>query len=213
MFKVSFKNKMSENKSLDRLAAFSDGVFAIAITLLILEIKVPPIDSIHSVNDVVDSIFHLWPSFFAFLYSFGGILVQWVFHHNILNLLNKTSRPFLYTNGLLLLTIVFFPFPTAFLAEYINTEYAMPAIVFYSGVSVINALAWFLFYRSIDKPKALRTSAFSNELYYKIKKSNYVALVIYTATTVLAIWFPYISLIINIAVWLLWVSLSLIEKE
>jgi uncharacterized membrane protein len=108
---------------------------------------------------------------------------------------------------------VFFPFPTAFLAEYINTEYAMPAIVFYSGVSVINALAWFLFYRSIDKPKALRTSAFSNELYYKIKKSNYVALVIYTATTVLAIWFPYIALIINIAVWLLWVSLSLIEKE
>src|SRR4029078_1526790 len=114
---------MSENKSLDRLAAFSDGVFSIAFTLLILEIKVPPIDSIHSVNDVVDSIFHLWPSFFAFLYSFGGILVQWVFHHNIFNLLNKTSRPFLYTNGFLLLTIVFFPFPTAFLAEYINTVY------------------------------------------------------------------------------------------
>jgi len=204
---------MSENKSLVRLAAFSDGVFAIAITLLILEIKVPPIDSIHSTSDLVDSIFHLWPSFFAFLYSLGGILVQWIFHHNILNLLDKTSRPFLYTNGFLLLTIVFFPFPTAFLAEYINTDYAMPAIVFYGSVSVINALAWFLFYRSLDKPKALRTSAFSNELLNKIKKSNYSSLVIYTTTTVLAVWFPYIALIINVAVWLIWVSLSLIEKE
>ena len=204
---------MSENKSLVRLAAFSDGVFAIAITLLILEIKVPPIDSIHSVSDLVNSIFHLWPSFFAFLYSFGGILVQWIFHHNILNLLDKTSRPFLYTNGFLLLTIVFFPFPTALLAEYINTDYAMPAVVFYGSVSVINALAWFLFYRSLDKPKALRTSAFSNELLNKIKKSNYSSLVIYTTTTILAVWFPYIALIINVAVWLIWVSLSLIEKE
>ena len=204
---------MSENKSLVRLAAFSDGVFAIAITLLILEIKVPPIDSIHSTSDLVNSIFHLWPSFFAFLYSFGGILVQWIFHHNILNLLDKTSRPFLYINGFLLLTIVFFPFPTAFLAEYINTDYAMPAVVFYGSVSVINALAWFLFYRSLDKPKALRTSAFSNELLNKIKKSNYSSLVIYTTTTVLAVWFPYIALTINVAVWLIWVSLSLIEKE
>ena len=204
---------MSENKSLVRLAAFSDGVFAIAITLLILEIKVPPIDSIHSVSDLVNSIFHLWPSFFAFLYSFGGILVQWIFHHNILNLLDKTSRPFLYINGFLLLTIVFFPFPTALLAEYINTDYAMPAVVFYGSVIVINALAWFLFYRSLDKPKALRTSAFSNELLNKIKKSNYSSLVIYTTTTVLAVWFPYIALIINVAVWLIWVSLSLIEKE
>jgi hypothetical protein len=78
---------------------------------------------------------------------------------------------------------------------------------------VINALAWFLFYRSLDKPKALRTNAFSNELLNKIKKSNYLAFAIYTATAVLAIWFPYIALIINVAVWLLWVSLSLIEKE
>jgi uncharacterized membrane protein len=105
---------MSESKSLTRLEMFSDGVFAIAITLLILEIKVPPIDSIHSVNDLVNGLIHLWPSFFAFTYSFGGILVQWIIHHNTFIHLNKTSRAFLYTNGFLLLTIVFSPFRQRF---------------------------------------------------------------------------------------------------
>jgi len=204
---------MSESKSLGRLEMFSDGVFAIAITLLILEIKVPPMDSIHSVNDLVRALLHLWPSFFAFSYSFGGILVQWVIHHNTFNHLDKTSRPFLYTNGFLLLTIVFFPFPTALLAEYINTDYAMPAIVFYGIASVVNSLAWFLFIRSIQRPKRLLNEVFSNEQYNKLKVSNRFAMVVYSSTTLMAIWLPYIALTINTAVWLLWILLSLNEKE
>jgi len=204
---------MTESKSLTRLEAFSDGVFAIAITLLILEIKVPPLDSIHSTNDLVNAIIRLWPSFFALFYSFGGILIQWIVHHNIFTYLNKTSRSFLYANGFLLLTIVFFPFPTAMLAEYINTEYAMPAIVFYGMSSVINSLAWFLFIRSIEKPKRLLNDAFSSEEYDKLKISNRFAFAIYTATALLAIWFPYSALAINVALWILWTYLSLIEKE
>ena len=204
---------MPENKSLARLEMFSDGVFAIAITLLILEIKVPPASSIHSVNDLVNALVHLWPSYFAFLYSFGGILIQWILHHNTFNHLDKASRPFLYTNGFLLVTIVFFPFPTALLAEYINTAYAMPAIVFYGLASVVNSLAWFLFIRSIIKPKRLLNDAFSPEEYNKLKTSNRFAFVIYGSTALLAIWFPYTALSINVALWMLWIYLSLIEKE
>lgn len=204
---------MTENKSLARLEVFSDGVFAIAITLLILEIKVPPLDSIHSVNDLVGALVDLWPSYFAFFYSFGGILVQWILHHNTFLHLNKTSRLFLYTNAFLLFTIVFFPFPTALLAEYINTAYAMPAIVFYGIASVINSLAWFLFIRSITKPKRLLNDAFSSEEYNKLKTSNRFALVIYASTALLAIWFPYTALMISVALWVLWIYLSLVDKE
>lgn len=204
---------MAEIKSLGRLETFSDGVFAIAITLLILEIKVPPIDSIHSANDLVNALIHLWPSYFAFLYSFGGILVQWIVHHNTFNHLNKTSRAFLYANGFLLVTIVFFPFPTALLAAYINTEYAMPAIVFYGMASVINSLAWLLFIRSIIKPKRLLSDSLSSEEYNKLKTSNRFAFIIYASTALLAIWFPYTALTINVALWLLWIYLSLVEKE
>ena len=205
---------MTENKSLTRLEAFSDGVFAIAITLLILEIKVPPIESVHSINDLANAIIHLWPSYFAFLLTFGGVLVQWVIHHNIFNFLVKTSRPFLYANGLLLLTIVFFPFPTALLAEYLGSDYAMPAIVFYGLACVINSFAWYLFIRSIYKPRQLvKNDSVALEQVSKLKKSNLPALVIYALTTILAIWFPYTALIINSALWVLWISLSLIEKE
>jgi len=203
---------MAENKSLARVEMFSDGVFAIAITLLIIEIKVPPLHSIHSVNDLVNALFHLWPSFFAFGYSFGGILVQWILHHDTFNHIDKTSRSFIYANAFLLLTIVFFPFPTAFLAEYINTEYAMPAIVFYGMASVINSFAWFLFIRSVQKPKRLLNDIFSHEQYNKLKASNHFAFIIYSSTAILAIWFPYTALIINVAIWFLWIWLSLKEK-
>ena len=154
-----------------------------------------------------------WPSYFAFFYSFGGILIQWIIHHNTFCHLNKTSRPFLYANGYLMLTIVFFPFPTALLAEYINTEYAMPAIVFYGLASVVNSSAWFLFIRSINKPKRLLNDAFSTEEYNRLKSSNHYAFAIYASTALLAIWFPYTALIINVVVWFLWIYLSLIEKE
>jgi len=204
---------MTANKSLARVEMFSDGVFAIAITLLILEIKVPPLSSVHSANDLVNALVHLWPSYFAFFYSFGGILVQWIMHHNMFNHLEKTSRPFLYTNAFLLFTIVFFPFPTALLAEYINTAYAMPAIVFYGIASVVNSLAWFLFIRSIKKPRQLLNDAFSTEEYDKLKTSNAFAFIIYASTTVLAIWLPYTALSLNVALWILWVYLSLVEKE
>ena len=204
---------MSENKSLARLALFSDGVFAIAITLLILEIKVPPLESIHSANDLVKALVHLWPSFFAFFFSFGGILVQWILHHSTFNHLDKTSGAFIYANGFLLLTIVFFPFPTALLAEYINSDYAMPAIVFYGMASVVNSFAWFLFIRSIQKPKRLLNDIFSHEEYNKLKASNRFDFVVYLSTAILAIWLPYLALIINIAVWILWIWLSLKEKE
>ncbi len=204
---------MTENKSLARIEMFSDGVFAIAITLLILEIKVPPVDSIHSVNGFVRALVNLWPSYFAFAYSFGGILIQWILHHNTFNHLDKTSRPFLYANGFLLFTIVFFPFPTALLAEYINTDYAMPAIVFYGIATIINSMAWFLFIRSIIKPKRLLNDAYSSVEYNKLKTGNRFAIIIYASTALLAIWFPYTALIISVALWVFWIYLSLVEKE
>jgi TMEM175 potassium channel family protein len=204
---------MTEGKSLARVEMFSDGVFAIAITLLIIEIKVPPLDSIHSSKDLINALVNLWPSYFAFAYSFGGILVQWVVHHNTFNHLVKTSRAFIYTNAFLLITIVFFPFPTALLAEYINTPYVMPAVVFYGSASVINSFAWFLFIRSVTKPKRLLNDAFSIEEYEKLKKGNHFAIIIYTSTTLLAIWLPYVGLLINVGLWILWTYISLIEKE
>jgi uncharacterized membrane protein len=200
---------MKENS---RIEAFSDGVFAIAITLLVLQLKVPPVSSIHSTEDLWQSLYQLWPSYFAFVLSFGILLVSWVNHHYLFNILDKSSRPFLYANGFLLLTITFMPFPTALLAEFITTEYAKPVIVFYCFGGVVNSLGWNLLFYTLNKPKKLIISEVNTELFKTLKRSIQFGFFIYAASTVLAFWFPILALVINLLLWLVWISLSITTK-
>jgi uncharacterized membrane protein len=201
---------MKENA---RIEAFSDGVFAIAITLLVLELKVPPVSSIHSVSDLWEGLLKLWPSYFAFTLSFGILLVSWVNHHYLFNILDKSSRPFLYANGFLLFTITFMPFPTALLAQYISTDYAKPAIAFYCFGGVVNSLGWNLLLHTIHKPHNLTHSETDNNILRTVKRSTQIGLVIYTVATVMSFWLPMIALAINLLLWIVWISLSISTKE
>ena len=201
---------MKENA---RIEAFSDGVFAIAITLLILELKVPPHDSIHSVNDLWRSLIDLWPSYFAFLLSFGIILVSWVNHHYLFNVLDKSSRPFLYANGFLLLTITFMPFPTALLAEYIGTDYMKPAVAFYCFGGVVNSIGWNLVIHTVFKPKLLLHHTVSIDVLDSTKRSVRLGFIVYAGSTVLAFWFPVAALTINLLLWIVWITLSINAKS
>ena len=112
-------------ESTTRLEAFSDGVFAIAITLLILEIKVP-----HAEHGLWAGLAALWPSYAAFALSFIVILIMWVSHHELMHMIHRVTYPILFVNGLLLLTVTFVPFPTAVLAEHLNTPAASSAVAF-----------------------------------------------------------------------------------
>lgn len=200
---------MKENA---RIEAFSDGVFAIAITLLILEIKVPTHESIHSVDDLWNGLIQLWPSYFAFFLSFGIILISWVNHHYLFNTLNKASRAFLYANGFLLLTITFMPFPTALLAEYIGTEYAKPAIAFYCFGGVVNSLGWLMLIHTVTKPKLLIHQSIDVEVIHGLKRTIQLGFVVYTLSTALAFWFPIVALVMNLLLWIVWISLSINSK-
>lgn len=124
---------MNSHKELQRIEAFSDGVFAIACTLLVLEFKVPHVEDMMRPGALWPALKAVWPSFVAYLISFGSILVAWAGHHRALNMLVRSSKAFLYANGLLLLTVTFMPFPTAVLAEYINTPQANIAVMFFSA--------------------------------------------------------------------------------
>ena len=87
---------------------------AIAITLLVLQLRVPPALPFNLLMLSGRSLVNLWPSYFALILSFGILLVSWVNHHYLFNVLDKSSRPFLYANGFFLMTITFMPFPTAY---------------------------------------------------------------------------------------------------
>jgi uncharacterized membrane protein len=201
---------MKENA---RIEAFSDGVFAIAITLLILEIKVPPHESIHSVNDLWNGLLQLWPSYFAFFLSFGIILVSWVNHHYLFNVVEKSSRHFLYANGFLLLTITFMPFPTALLAQYIGTEYVKPAVALYCFGGVVNSIGWNLLIYTVHKPKLLLHHNVSPDILANTNRSVRLGFLVYACSTVLAFWLPIAALIMNLLLWIVWITLSINEKE
>ena len=96
-------------KETGRVEAFSDGVFAIAITLLILEIKVPKLSHDSPPAALARALLDLWPSFLAFLLSFFAILIMWINHHGLFNMVRRVSPGFLYANGFLLLFVSFVP--------------------------------------------------------------------------------------------------------
>jgi uncharacterized membrane protein len=121
-----------------RIEAFSDGVFAIAITLLILEIKVPPADA-----NLGAALIREWPSFLAFLASFFTIGVMWMNHHRLFTLIGAADDALLALNLVLLLGITWIPFPTALLAEHLGQRIA--AVVYsatFFVMSIIFQLLW-----------------------------------------------------------------------
>ena len=142
-----------------RLEAFCDGVFAIALTLLIIDVRIPVTTVIATTSDLWRALQHLLPSVFAFVLSFGIILITWVNHHEMLKLVHKSSAPFIYANGFLLLGVVFVPFPTALLGENLLTNHAAPAVVLYSATGALMAVGWALMGWTAFKPEPLARSA------------------------------------------------------
>ncbi len=205
-------NSLSGKNENSRIEAFSDGVFAIAITLLILEIKVPPLSSVHSTQDLWNGLIKLWPSYLAFSLSFCVLLISWINHHYLFNLLEGSSRPFLYANGFLLLTITFMPFPAALLAQYIATDYVKPAIVFYCFGGFINSIGWNLLLHTIHTPKLLLSKQVNSDLINGIKRSTQLGFVVYIGTTILAFWFPILALTGNLMLWIVWIGLSISDN-
>ena len=108
-----------QEKETGRIEAFSDGVFAIAITLLILEIKVPNAHDLGA-GGLGAALLRLWPSYLAFVTSFATILVMWVNHHKLFRHIRRSDDAFLFLNGLLLLFVTSVPFPTSLVAEYLQ---------------------------------------------------------------------------------------------
>lgn len=135
---------MADTNHNSRLEAFCDGVFAIALTLLIINIKIPPGEKINNTPGLWLALKHIIPPVLAFVLSFIIILITWVNHHNSLKLVNKSSASFIYANGFMLLTVVFIPFPTSLMGEYILTNYAAPAVILYNTTLAVQALSWIL---------------------------------------------------------------------
>ena len=126
-----------------RVEAFSDGIFAIAITLLVLEIRVPSPELTGHGSTLLPGLLGLWPSYLGYLISFVTIGVMWVNHHSMFVLIRRTDRYFLLISVFFLMCIAFLPFPTAVLAEYLSEPKGRcVAVALYSASFVLIAVAY-----------------------------------------------------------------------
>lgn len=121
-----------------RLETFSDGVFAIAATLLILEIGVDTAGE----RNLGGQLLHIWPSYLAYATSFLVIGIIWLNHHHCVSLIGRVDRPFLFINLLLLLVVSFIPFPTRLVAEYLGKPDERSAVFAYTATLLLMAIAY-----------------------------------------------------------------------
>lgn len=124
-----------------RIEAFSDGVFAIAITLLVIEIGVPHLKE-GSGRTLLEALVELWPSYLGYAISFLQIGVIWANHHNRFRFIGRSDHVLLFLNILFLMCVAFIPFPTALLAEYLEGSDAQRTLAgaVYAGTLLATAI-------------------------------------------------------------------------
>ena len=119
-----------------RLETFADGVFAIAATLLIIDVGVPAVS-----NDTLgDELLHIWPQYLAYAVSFLTIAIMWVNHHRVMRQLEQGDERFVFLNVGLLACIAFVPFPTRILAEFVRTDDARAAALLYGITLTVTSI-------------------------------------------------------------------------
>ncbi len=202
----------NEQRETGRVEAFSDGVFAIAITLLVLELKVPPVDRNTSGQALGNALLRLWPSFAAFLTSFAAILIMWMNHHGIFRMVRRVSGPFLAANGFLLLTVTFVPFPTAVLASHMLGPSSTIAAAFYCGTYVLVSIAYNALWEAATRGGLLRSGVPESHV-RKIRRAYRAGFFVYVAATGLALWNAHAGLALSTALWLLWGVLEYSDEK
>lgn len=168
--------------SKSRLEAFSDGVFAIAATLLVLDLHV------HSrPGGLARALWQEWPHYATFAVSFLTIGIIWVNHHGQFNRINTVDRPLLFLNLLLLMFVVLIPFPTDLLASYLHSGSDQHvAAAFYSGVMLVMGLCFAASWRYVAAHGELLLRAISERELKALIRRNAVGQFVYLAALGLA---------------------------
>ena len=196
-------NEPTVAKDTGRIEAFSDGVFAIALTLLAFELKAP---LLHSVNNasLIAALIERWPEYLAFANSFASILLMWISHHNIFKAVQKINTRFMIANGLALFFVAAMPYPTSVLAKYILTDAASASAAFYAAYSVLVNCAYILLWRVVLNERELLKSSTTDVEIKKITRGLITPLPIYAAASALAFVNAWITVAITTLLWIYW---------
>jgi uncharacterized membrane protein len=180
----------------NRLEAFTDGVFAIAATLLILEITVDT----SRTNDLGSALLHLWPSYLAYVTSFITIGIIWMNHHTCVETIARVDRVFLFLNLLLLMTVSFLPFPTRLVAHYLQRPGEQTAVYAYGVTLVVMAIIYNVWWRYASTGRRLIGENVPESRVRAITQAFNPGVPIYALTVLVAVFSPLASVFLTFAI-------------
>ena len=178
------------------METFSDGVFAIAATLLVLEISV---DTART-QDLGSALLHLWPSYLAYATSFITIGIIWMNHHSCVDTMRRVDRPFLFLNLLLLMTVAFLPFPTRLVADYLQRPGEQSAVYAYAATFTVMALIYNAWWRYASTGRRLIGENVPESRVRAISRAFNPGLPIYALTLLVAVFSPLASVFLTFAI-------------
>lgn len=176
-----------------RLEAFSDGVLAIIITIMVLEIKVP-----HSTEwrELLD----LWPVLFSYLLSFIYVGIYWGNHHHLLHTVKRVNAGIIWSNFTLLFCLSLLPFATGWMGE---NHFETNAVAVYGIIMELNALAFYFLQACILKSQEHNTKL--KQAIIQSKTKGVISQLCYILAIPVAFWIPAISFLLYILVAVMWI--------
>ncbi len=211
MIEEQLGQETASEKETGRLEAFSDGVFAVAITLLVFNLKVPTLGE-GSIFQQFAKIFSQdqWISYITFFISLATVLIMWVSHHSMFRLIHKSSSLFMFANGFLLLLVTIVPFTSQLLSENLikPAGAAGAACAVYAGLFMIANIAYNLLWWSAAYRHHLLKPGVSQSLIKARTRSYLLGFPSYLIAMVLAFWNPFVSIGICSVLWFFWALAS-----
>jgi uncharacterized membrane protein len=190
-----------------RLEAFSDGVFAIAATLLVLDLRVPTVVEV-TPTGLARAVVDEWPSYFAFTLSFATILIMWVNHHARMSLIHRVDGLLMFANGLVLFMVSTLVFPTALVGEYLTTAAGKGAVVTYALFVLGTSGAWNIFMFAMKPERGLLRQGVPADLIASTRRRVALGFVIYVGIASVALLNAYLGMCLLAAMWGFWGSVA-----
>jgi uncharacterized membrane protein len=184
-----------EASGTSRLEGFSDGVFSIAATLLVLEFAVTS-----GRPDLGTQLLHLWPSYLAYATSFLTIGIIWMNHHFCVETIARADRRLLFLNVLLLMTVAFLPFPTKLVAQFLQDHGEQVAVYVYDATFVLMAVIFNIWWRYASSRRRLIDERVPDSTLRAITRAFIPGVPMYATCFLVAVWSPLASVALTFAV-------------
>lgn len=191
-------------KETGRIEGFSDGVFAIAITLLVLDLHVPEINVVKNGSQLIAYLKNEWTAYLAFTLSFFSIFIMWVNHHKIFKQIYSRNTAIMFSNGLILFLVTAVSYPTALLARFFDGEASHIAVAIYTGIFVLINISYNLLWLIASNDKKLLRPGITNSAIRKIRNNYLYGFPTYLTAFGISFKYPAAALVICMLLLVFW---------